>query len=548
VASFSLQLAGMPMLALASQDLVDQTTEDAPSNYQVNPTFAAPPSPYTANFPDDFQMEPAIARDPITGRFVAGAMDYVDEARCTRSGTGTIGSTQYAAGFCTASFPYTGIDGVYLSGDGTHWSQLSGNDGAASNAGPCTAASHTLPGYCATGFASGYDVQVAFGPKPKKSGSGFTWRDGGRAYYSNLPLQLGASYPGPAVAVSRSDDDGSTWMNPALAPGTTSHLIVNDKDALWVDSNSSSPCFGDAYLAWDLSTDGGRTWQVAFSRSTDGGATWSSWVTLLNATSALDPGPAVRSLPDGSVIVAWMAPVSQVPSVQAMKLATCGGARGAIVTVAQFANPPGTFPGSSFPVSDFPSLATDLGGRMYMSWIDWTPSHVAVVRFSRSIDEGRTWSTPITVSNQARHGVFPAIATTADGGQVLVAYTSVSVTSRTPGPGATLVQQVYVRSFSGGQTWTLHPLSPTRVDVDGTSNPQLNRQRLGDYVSMMISGKTAFPIWTDSRDAVSCPLVDQYRAALAAGQAVPKPDPDVNNQCPLGFGNSDIYTAAVPLS
>src|SRR5205807_7600491 len=111
-----------------------------------------------------------------------------------------------------------------------------------------------------------------FGPKPKSSGAGFTWGAGGRAYYSDLPLQLGTSYPGPAVAVSRSDDDGATWRNPVVLPGTTSHTVVNDKDGLWVDANSASPCFGDAYLAWDLSADGGKTWQVALSRSTNGGA------------------------------------------------------------------------------------------------------------------------------------------------------------------------------------------------------------------------------------------------------------------------------------
>jgi hypothetical protein len=95
-----------------------------------------------------------------------------------------------------------------------------------------------------------------------------------------------------------------------------------------------------------------------------------------------------------------------------------------------------------------------------------------------------------------------------------------------------------------------HPLSEWAHDV-GSTGFSLTSEKLGDYTSIIVStfngATTAFPVWTDTRNAVSCPLVDSYRMAVAAGQHPPMPDPDVSNQCHLGFGNTDIYSASIPL-
>ena len=528
----------------------------SPINYQVNPPDPGPVNPYTDNFPQNFQMEPSIARDPITGAFIAAAMDYSDEALCVQNGTGTIGSTTYDAGYCTSSYPYTGIDSVYLSQDAQSWRPITETDGAASASGPCTRNTHTLPGYCAAGLASGYDVQVAFGPKPKLSGPGFTWARGGRAYYSDLPFVLNSGYAGPAVAVSRSDDDGATWMAPVVLPNTTPHTILNDKDGLWVDANSSSPCFGDAYMAWDLSLDNGKTNQVAFSRSIDGGASWSPYITLLNQTTPLSPGPVIRSLPDGTVVLAWEDTTTQgtkvVGTMRDVALSGCGQTEGALISVANFTGVPGVLPGARFLLTDFPTMATDAAGDIFLSWITYnSTTHTTAVRFSKSTDKGQTWATAVTLSQSQRSDMFPAIAATPDGRQVVVAYQSVTVKSSTFGQGNALIQAMYVRSTNGGNNWVLHPLSPAPVDVDGSSDPTLALQRMGDYTSLIITSyKTqlfAYPIWTDSRNAVPCPLIDQYRAAVAAHQTVARPDPDVLSQCPTGFGNTDIYGAVIPL-
>jgi len=533
-------------------DASARASSGSPPNYMVNAPASAPVAPYTDNFTSNFQMAPTIARDPVSGNFMAGSMDYIDEIPCAATGTATLGGQQYTTGRCgSAAWRHTGIAALYLSSDGAHWTQQTSNDGATSG-GSCTAPIHTMPGYCPAGLVSGYDAEVAFGPKPSPGTAGFTWANGARAYYANLPLRLGTSYPGPVVAVSRSDDDGATWAAPVVLAGTASTSVVNDKEGLWVDANSASPCFGDAYAAWDQSTDGGFTWQAVFSRSSDGGSTWTPWLNLLPQATVIQPGPMIQSLPDGTVAVGLATAVNQVPTVQVALLSGCGQTAAPPVSVASFGNPPYTLVGSSFPATDFPAIASDGNGALYMTWADYTSQPLNVVRFSKSVDGGHTWTAPVTLSNTSHNAVFPVVAVTPNGAQVLVSYMSLSVHSKSPGAGAVSVQSVYVRSGNGGSTWILHPLSTSQVDLDGSSTPQLDSQQLGFYTSIIITTfgghATAFPIWTDPRNAVPCPLVDKYRAAVAAGQSPSRPDPDIKSQCPLGFGNTDIYDAVIPLS
>ncbi|HEY2650555.1 MAG TPA: hypothetical protein VGI50_01460, partial [Solirubrobacteraceae bacterium] len=47
-------------------------------------------------------------------------------------------------------------------------------------------------------------------------------------------------------------------------------------------------------------------------------------------------------------------------------------------------------------------------------------------------------------------------------------------------------------------------------------------------------------VWNDTRNAADCPAVDAYRQALQDGNASATP-PDVQEECPATFGNSDIF-------
>jgi hypothetical protein len=82
-------------------------------------------------------------------------------------------------------------------------------------------------------------------------------------------------------------------------------------------------------------------------------------------------------------------------------------------------------------------------------------------------------------------------------------------------------------------------------DPDGSSLNGLQQQFLGDYIAAVSDsrGGRVFAIWTDSRNASACAVVDAYRSALAASASVTAPD--VITQCPSTFGNTDIYFSAV---
>jgi hypothetical protein len=46
-------------------------------------------------------------------------------------------------------------------------------------------------------------------------------------------------------------------------------------------------------------------------------------------------------------------------------------------------------------------------------------------------------------------------------------------------------------------------------------------------------------VWNDARNARDCPAIDAWRASNITGGSVPRPAPE--QDCPAGFGNSDIY-------
>jgi len=50
-------------------------------------------------------------------------------------------------------------------------------------------------------------------------------------------------------------------------------------------------------------------------------------------------------------------------------------------------------------------------------------------------------------------------------------------------------------------------------------------------------------VWTDSRNAATCPAVDTFRSQVYAGGKPVAPNPD--QACATSFGNTDTMTAAI---
>src|SRR5260221_93636 len=267
-------------------------------NSQVTATAPAPPAGLVDNFPQNKQNEPSITVDPATGALVAGSNDEIDEPLCTGAGTAA------SPGSCPF-VPGVGNSGVYLSSDGgARWTQPA-------YANQCGKTIHTLPGYCQQGLESFGDPVLAVGPALPSCHLG----TGKVVYYGNLAFPAGSAVP--VVAVSRSADDGASWLSPVVASSTTNPVDFNDKDYVWADDNPHSPFYGTVYASWTLFQGAGRFGRsgafspepIVVARSTDCGATWSMGMRLSqsanNSAVGRRQGPAIRAGPP--VLVSWPA-------------------------------------------------------------------------------------------------------------------------------------------------------------------------------------------------------------------------------------------------
>ncbi len=506
----------------------------APSSSAVAEALVAgaPPIPagQSDNYPDNAKYEPTIARDPVTGRFVASALD----------------------GVVVAHFYNAGASAVYTSADGAHWSHPSF---AAGSSRDCRWSSDVLPGYCDLGYYSSGDVTAVFGPKPDSAGH-FSYANGARAYISNDLRSVFQPF-GPGIAVSRSDDDGFSWATPTLL-ATPNATFDSDKSVIWADGDPHSRCFGTVYDAWTQFLNPNTPQEhgpVLLARSIDGGTSFSPPLTITAPGSTDDTAVgAIQSLRDGTVVVAWGSYGSQATasgtgptSVEVALSHDCGRSFAAPVTVAQLSQGHGVsnfyrVPGTYFRVSSIPSMATH-GEHVSIAWSETDPTTGGlVVRAARSSEDGNHWTVLELVSDpQAGNAFMPAIGATGD--RVIIAYANVTASSSAPGLGVASIGMVYAIAGPSDHVFVRRPLTSHNGDPDGTDG------FVGDYTSIITAGRgdqaRAYPIWTDDRDAVPCAQWDAYQAALAAGQNPPYPD--VNHVCPGGWGTSEIWSATISL-
>ena len=520
-------------------------------NSQVNMTAPPPPAGMVDNFPQNKQNEPGLALDPLTGALIAGSNDEIDEPLCRTTSTGT-GSCPFA--------PNVGNSGAYFSKDGgVNWTQPSFTE-SPTGVGSCQGrVIHTLPGYCEQNLESFGDPNLAVGPAMGADGK-FSWSNGSVTYYGNLAFA--ASGLGvPAMAVSRSGDDGASWKAPVIVSSSSANPVdFNDKDYIWTDANSNSPFFGNVYASWTLFVGNGRFGKsntfspepIVFARSTDGGQSWSHIIRLTqsanNGAVGGRQGSLIRTGPDGTVYVFFEGAINH-HSEQLVAISHDGGTTfGGPMPVAAVNDIPSPLGGSSFRDNSFPSAdVNQTNGALDVVWAneEGTPP-TALIKFTESNDGGLTWSTPRTVGGAvgAFNAFFPSVAASPDGTHVFVAWPAQTWKANGTPAGAGVVAQFAAFQVRTDGVWGgAHLLSTAFGDPDGSSTNSLGAQFLGDYATAVASNGTGWFVWTDTRNEVACAAVDAFRAGTGS-----KPNPDT--ACPPSatgqlFGNSDIFVGAV---
>ncbi|HEV8534763.1 MAG TPA: sialidase family protein [Candidatus Limnocylindria bacterium] len=530
IALVTFVLSVVPASAILAVSSVDQQANQP----QVT---GDPTSNTTARFPTNKQNEPTIAVDPVNGKLIAGSNDEQRQPPC---GPGPVRGTTAPANDCSF-FPGVGTSGVYTSNDGIGWTNRGLLPGFSDNGGP---------------LVSDGDPVIVFGPKPDGAGA-FSFAKGARAYYSTLasfaPGAASGNQAPELLAVSRSDDDGLSWMDPVVAAGGHGFKF-NDKEAIWADTNPASPFFGRVYISWtqfrgSIFTFFGEPVMVAFSA--DGGATWSLPNQLSaahnNATVGGRQGAAVRTGPDGTVYVFWEDGDNKIGNKMVFASSSDGGVSWTrpndIAAVRDIADP---IPGANFRTDSFLSAAVDqTSGAVYAAWSDATggTGHIVV---TKSTNKGATWSGPRTVSAAVNGYAFFQGLDVAPNGRVHIGYQAlIATTTTTYGTGNARIDSYYTRSIDAGATWSV-PVRVSSVSSDPAASAQNNlaRQFWGDYNTLVATNAAAFFIYTDSRNGVGCPAVDAFQHGVdGSGPATPKPAPPT--ACAPQFGNTDVFVSKI---
>ena len=528
-------LAAVGLPVLASPAAMGATGPSVSSNVLVD-------GDHGLAFPQNKQNEPSITRDPLTGVLIAGANDEISQPLCTGTTVPLASPCPFLPGAPTSAF-------YYSTNNGQSW------------------AGGYLPGFdkLSPPRTSGGDPSLAYGPRRCASGA-FSFSCGAVIYYGSLADPVN-EFAGEQVTVSRSYDDGRTWANPVYATNTDNKSNFDDHDWVAVDTSPSSPHFGRVYAFWAVFCNpcsGNGNVKLYLAHSDDEGRTWSSAVQVSavanNSAQGFRETGQMTVSRAGTVEAFWTenADSKKLPSLQVVAVSTDGGQTfSAPVTIAQVTDYPLTgtpfdvvdlfnrVPGMSARVDCFPHPAADpSSARVYVVWCDFSNGHGTVQGAVSS--DGVHWTSLGTIASLAgRNAFFPQVAVS-PAGTVSVTFDALTQPPQDD-PWQTGVQtydNYYVESPAGGASFT----APLRVSTassnpDGSSYNNLQEQFIGDYVGIVDGPRQAYVVWTDSRNAATCPAVDTFRAQAYAGGKPVAPNPD--QACATSFGNTDTMAAAV---
>jgi hypothetical protein len=555
-------------------------------------SVGSPATPFSQNK----QNEPALAVDQANPTVLAqGANDNIDLEACNAGDDTTCPFT-----------PGVGVSGLSFSLDaGSTWTQPTYTGYSArtclGDVGPddpdCAPLPPgeggligTLPWYYENGLTSDGDPAVAFGPVPDANGD-FSWDNGSRLYYANLTANFASKRRDfvirgvEGIGVSRTDDasaaasgDKGAWRPPVIIPSTSAAAFA-DKEQVWADNAASSPTFGNVYVCFANYRGGPSAGSAAHdlivARSVNGGDSWTRvqvagipgsaggrWAVLSGAS-----GCTIRTASDGTVYVLWLG-WDQKLKQNGIYMATSsnGGATfskprrlfrvfptGAFDPV-QARNTMDGVAGARADLSPAPSVdiannapsGTGATNRIVMSWVDGRDglNHEHVL-FTTSTNGGQDWTDPVAVESAGDRGYYTAPAISPDGTDVYLVYNAWLTPYQEDTSAPRLLDGVvkHANVAADGSIGAFTELNRGEEgDARGSSANALDSEFLGDYVYAVATNDYGAAVWNDVRRADDCPAIDAWRMSLVEGTDVPPPAPQ--QDCPAGFGNTDIFGGA----
>ncbi|MDZ4746039.1 MAG: hypothetical protein SGJ05_08565 [bacterium] len=370
-----------------------------------------------------------------------------------------------------------------------------------------------------TGWASSNDPSVAF----DTDGRGYLCYGG---FNRTLP-QLGEN----GVFVSITTTGGSTWHKTHIPViqhigPQTADSAFEDKYYVHVDTASASPYRGNVYIPWKRVINKDSSTQIVLAKSTDRGLTWTKPVNVSAKFSRTSEDttfgqsfPLARTGPDGSVHLVWNSGTER--SVRYARSSDGGATWTApriIHTYASFGTKSkiGTQVNSrvkgSVRAEAYPTLSIDNtnGPRRGWLYLCWAAGKVPDIFFSRSSDNGTTWSAPVIVHSDTKNDQFwpwMAVDPTSSGDLAIMYFDSRD-------DDANILVNTYVSlTTDGGTTWVDRRIGDGVNDL--RNNPFDGRTFAGDYSGCDFRDGKVYPSWVDMRNTtVNIADNDVYTAVV----------------------------------
>jgi hypothetical protein len=415
-----------------------------------------------------------------------------------------LGAANYVPSLFTSTAASAGAEGDVSNSSA---SEYEGETGAASNGTLIVSGSnHIFPGNCSTQICAVAAYASTDGTTWARTVLSKTWSGktfgitfdpaidydkNGNFYYVFGGAPLSGNYPN-SIAVSKSTN-GTTWTAP-VAVTLNTRKYFDDKYWLAVD-RSSTPYANRIYVTWDRNSSNNQILYISYS--TNGGTTWNAPVKVNDGTSAfervIDAYVAVDHT-TGTVYDSWL---DYARNKIFVDKSTNGGANwGVDVAAATTHTGFGTDIGCVGGRSQGPAHHLQVGpsGTLYLVYADSVTGRGYDILFTKSIDQGATWSTPVTLNDDSgvAHQFHPTLSVTSNGSggdKVAVTFYDRRDDSQN------CLSHVYgTVSTDNGTIWAANvKLTTAQSDFDGNPNGP------GDYSSSAFMGSSAWAFFSDHR-------------------------------------------------